>query len=127
MGCGLFEGGDLRLLPRFIPTECLRKFAGNLRCLLQRGASVEEEQARATGQHVLDGAGHLVACKPSRIVVVAPGIVDRQVARDAPPFDEAPEHGCVIDGVFGHVAIRRPLSAGDREQARRRNLDVVIA
>ena len=43
MLCGLLEGGDLRLLPSFIPIERLRKFPGNLRCFHQGGPHIEEE------------------------------------------------------------------------------------
>ena len=115
----LTKGGDLRFFPTLVTTQFLGELASDLRRLDHRGASIEEKQPRAAGEHVLDGASHFVSRIPRAGVLMASRIADAQIPRDARPLLEPAKHHRMIDGIFGHVTIRRPFSSGDRKHAGR--------
>ena len=52
--------------------------------------------------------------------------MNRQLPRDTGSLFQFRERGCLINTVFRHVAIGRPLSTGDREQSRTVNVDGVV-
>ena len=128
------EGRELRLLPRFVAAQLRGEQARDLRSLRERGALIEEKRARAAGEHVFDGAGAFVTREVNDllradrdVVFMENRTVNREVARDARALVEMREDGGVIDGILRHLAIRRPFSTDDREQARRRNPNRVVA
>ncbi len=53
--------------------------------------------------------------------------VDAEVFRDAGPVVEPGEGRGLVDRVFGHLAVRRPLPAGDRDEAGRGDVEGVVA
>src|SRR4051812_29433587 len=83
--------------------------------------------AGAAGEDVVDRPRHLVARgagdgsggdrQAGRVVWRGVVAVDREFGGDALAVVEAGEGGGVVDGVLGHLAVRRPLAAGDREDA----------
>src|SRR5262249_24193156 len=106
---------ELRGLPRLVATEFKGEFAGKLRGFGEGRARIEKQQARSTGEHVFNGSSHLISGKPGSRAVVLSRIVDGKVASDAGTFRELAENGCMIHGIFRHVAIRGPFPAGDRK------------